>query len=161
MRTMKWVFAVVGAIIGGMVLVLITPKAQQFVAPPLPMNAIVAFDQDECPRIGWERVKGTEGRFLLGSGAQYRSGESGGNSTATIGVANLPAGYRYALDSAIWENFDNYNNANGTGSAPGTSDPMRGKKEGWDQGKGVDLDIVPPYRVVTFCRKTMSDFRKF
>ena len=156
---MKWVFGIIGTVIGGMALFIVTPQAKDIVLPSLPVNAIIAFDQDECPKIGWERLSGTEGRFLLGSGGQSKSGESGGSSTATIGIANLPEGYRYARESDTWEDFDNYNNASGTGSAPASSDPVHGKKEGWDQGKGVSLDIIPPYRVVTFCRKTMPDHK--
>lgn len=121
-------------------------------AMAVPSQAVVAFDQSECPA-GWERVQATEGRFLIGAGTrqgeEFNVGETGGKEAVSLSVANLPP-HSHNVTAYRWYLF------NGGNQSAWADDSIGGPQKSVStsvEGKGESFAIIPPWVAYRVCRK--------
>ena len=50
---------------------------------------MIGYFENTCPE-GWEEYVHGHGKFILGANNRFQSGETGGNSTITLIVENMP-----------------------------------------------------------------------
>jgi hypothetical protein len=77
-----------------------------------PAGAVMSFDLATCPD-GWSEYANAKDRVIVGSGSSYARGSTGGESTHTLTVAEMPSHNHAITPSATtWtngagsENFD-------------------------------------------------------
>ncbi len=108
-----------------------------------PRNAIMAFDQAECPS-GWEDFHHARDRFILGAGAKYSVGATGGAETHRLTVEEMPSHDH----GGIW---------GGDGGKAGMNNDYAYHSAGHlriaSQGGGRPHNNMPPYIALRWCKK--------
>lgn len=149
---------------------------------PFPVNSLYLSLGSENPSSLWLGTtwQKQEGRFLLGSSSSYALGSTGGASTATLSVANLPSHTHSATTAAHTHTQPVHTHEIGKGSgtytgggtakvAQFTSEGSRYSTEssGGDTtgsaspvtsigstGSGTAFSIMPPYLVINIWKRT-------
>ncbi len=57
--------------------------------PSVPSGAVMSFDLASCPS-GWSEYTSARNRVIIGSGSSYSRGSTGGASTVTLTIAQMP-----------------------------------------------------------------------
>lgn len=58
--------------------------------PSVPSGAVLAFDLASCPS-GWSEYTSARDRTIIGSGGSYNRGVTGGESSVTLSIAQMPS----------------------------------------------------------------------
>jgi len=109
----------------------------------VPSGAVMPFDLASCPS-GWSSYNSAQNRTIVGSGGSYGRGSTGGASTVTLTVAEMPS-HNHGVDagSASFGPGDWY-----LGSANNNND-------NWSEytGGGQPHNNMPPYIALLYCVK--------
>ena len=128
---------------------------KQYVDNWLHPGAVMAFDLDYCPA-GWSPMSQLYGRVLVaagqGAGLTNRiKGKSGGSETVTLEIPHLPPhdhGFSYYSAEQFDSKDDGTNNDKGFNRRKAQYSGTTEKT-----GEGKAHENMPPYYVLTFCRK--------
>lgn len=109
---------------------------------------------DQLPGGNWKPVESARGVFLLGDSTEYNAGDEGGSPVIKLTKEHLPL-HNHSLE--IRKSADKFPNdglaINGghlpgqlfySGSGPNTT--------GHTGTQDITISVMPPYRVVSFCR---------
>lgn len=123
----------------------------------VPSGMIAAFDLNECP-VDWDPYSEAVGRVLVGAGSVAgltvrRVGAEGGAETVTLNVEQLPRHQHQTVETG-----DPTNSKFGIGIAMHSrtgvnwTDQFGASLTGF-AGDGKPHENMPPFRVVTFCKR--------
>ncbi len=99
----------------------------------------------------WEKITDA---FLLGAGGNYALGDTGGNASHTIDIAEMPAhthGWRGFVNSSLSSGTTYVSALFGNDSAQNYIDQGRGPQSA---GGGSAMNIMPPYLAVNIWKRT-------
>lgn len=153
------------AALGAMIAAMIGVMAERFfsafsslLGPPVPSGAVVAFGHESCPE-GWESYVLGSGRFLLGSGKDYTTGESyelhaeGGIARHPLRIEEMPHHNHSADGRGFLVRVTGRDTVHAqTDETPGEINIRQGLPM-VPIGEGKPHENMPPYLVVNFCQK--------
>lgn len=154
-----WIFALVGAILGGLVTPWLLTGEPPWVwstlfSPAIPKNSILAFDQRGCPD-GWGKFDEADGHFLLASSSKYPYGSKGGKPTVTLTTEQMPEHSHIFTGISV--------ERGGWGGSVITDKIAvgdNGHQPSWEptgsisaEGRGLPHNNMPPYIALTYCKK--------
>lgn len=128
----------------------------------VPKGAVVAFAdaptgnaKRDCNSIGpeWDYFSAGEGRFLLGAGENYNTGDSGGEAEQILSLEQMPEHKHGVYAQRIGSIYDK-NGRELRLMSPNASNPNEpANQETTVVGKGESINNMPPYIALTFCKK--------
>lgn len=124
----------------------------------LPEGAVIAFDSANCPS-GWSSA-GLNGKFIVGAttgelgGGAFPYGSTGGTSSVTLSVANLPAHSHNYESTGTWSPRLRLPGGGSSGLTftSGTGADALGSTSTMNTGSGTAFSNLPPYQAFRYCR---------
>ncbi|WP_139792901.1 hypothetical protein [Pseudophaeobacter leonis] len=119
-------------------------KLENILIAGIPRNAVVAFDQPNCPA-GWDPYHHADGRFILGLGDDNSLGATGGSETHRLTIEEMPTHDHGAVFG-------------GDGGKAGMLNEWSYHASGYERmrpaGGGRAHDNMPPFIVLIYCKKS-------
>ncbi|MEM7427703.1 MAG: hypothetical protein AAF441_16545 [Pseudomonadota bacterium] len=108
---------------------------------------------NNCP-VGFSQVSGASGRFIIGAGGSFSLGQTGGSSTRTLSVSNLPA-HRHRVSVSTKSGQNDFLAGSSLNSGIDTTFVSGNTKHAVTEriGSGSSFNITPPFIAMWLCRK--------
>ncbi len=134
-------------------------KRVETIEKDFPKGSLMAFDRNDCPT-GWEKFEQASGRVIVASGkginlSKRTLGEVGGVEFHVLTSKEMPPHVHDYIDDGVYHKppykYEGLTSQFQSSSSVGLT---HGRKRTNPTGGGQPYSNMPPYYVVTLCRKT-------